>query len=788
MNQDYLDKLEYNKILDILSKYCKTETGKKIAMNLLPSSNKEAIESHLAETSEALNLIERYGLAPISEISNINIHIKTLESTGILNIPSILSLISILNQAQSLKKYFYNKEVQQNNFKLLEKYFSILYTNSSIIEKVNNCIIDKNTISDNASTKLKSIRRKKQKLEQDIKDKLNHFIHSSSHSKYIQEAIVTIRNDRYVIPVKEEYRSNIKGLVHDISSSGSTVFIEPVSIFEINNEINTLKIDENIEIEKILQELSALFLPYLNELKLNFETIGKLDFIFGKALYSKDISGITPIIETNKRINFINARHPLINKDLVVPISVDLGITYSTLVITGANTGGKTVSLKTIGLLTCMACSGLNIPADNGSSVYVFDSIYADIGDNQSISESLSTFSSHIINIIDIIKNATNNSLVLIDELGSGTDPLEGANLAISILEYLNNKGCLTVSTTHYQELKKYALTTKMFENASVEFDTESLQPTYNLLIGIPGKSNAFEISKRLGLPMSIINRASSLLSVQDVNVEELLKNIYDNKIKIEQEKIEIERNLNQITLLRKQLEKDNSALQKKEKELIINAKSEAREILLQAKNEATEIINSMKTLSNSSENLKELNNMRNKLNESIKSQQIINTSAEKNINAILPEEIKPNLPVYVSTFNKDGIIISNLSKSNTVQVQIGSMKTSVNIKYLQKTNKNQLPRIDISNSYNRISKSKNISTEINIIGLTIDEAIPLVDKFLDDCYIAKLQNARIVHGKGTGKLKAGIHSFLKNHPHVSSYRIGTFGEGEMGVTIVQLQ
>ena len=789
MKQKYLEKLEFNKILEILSNYCKTDLGKRSALNLLPSADSDQVKYNLTQTFEASNLITRFGNSPISETPDINIYLKMLDSSGLIGIKGILDLAQILEEAQELKSYFYQDDINPDDFSSLENHFALLYTNPSIIEHVSKCIIDENTIADNASKNLATIRRKKQKLEQDIKDKLNSFIHSSNYSKYIQESIVTIRNDRFVIPIKEESRHMIKGFVHDISSSGSTVFIEPISVFEINNEINNLKIDENLEIEKILQELSSLFIPYINELKVDFETIGNLDFIFAKALYSKAINGVTPVIETTKRINLINARHPLINKNLVVPISVDLGNSYSTLLITGPNTGGKTVSLKTIGLLTCMACSGLNIPADNGSSIYVFDSVYADIGDNQSIENSLSTFSSHMINIIEILNSITANSLVLIDELGSGTDPLEGANLAISILEYIKNIGSLTVSTTHYQELKKYALVTDKFENASVEFDTENMQPTYKLLVGIPGKSNAFEISKKLGLSQEIINRASSLLTSQDVNFEEVLKSIYDDKIKIEKEKEEIEKNLNQVTHLRKQLERDNSYLQKQEKELISNAKAQARDILLQAKDEATEIISSMKEISHSSENMAELNNLRNKLNDSIKSQSVLNSnSLEESANAILPEEVKINLPVYITTLNKDGIIVSNLSKSNEVQVQVGSMKTSINIKYLEKSTKNHSQVSNSSNSYTKISKSRTVSPELNVIGLNVDEALPIVDKFLDDCSIAKLQTVRIVHGKGTGKLRAGIQAFLKKHPHVKSFRIGTFGEGEMGVTVVELK
>ena len=788
MKQEYLEKLEFNKVLENLSNYCKTKYGKNIAFNLLPSSNKEDVKYSLLQTMQACNLNDRFGVLPISDMPDIEIYLKMLASSNVISIKGILDLCSILEQAKSLKAYFFKDEINQEDFDSLINYFDILYSNSSIIDEVKKCIIDENTIADNASKALSIIRKKKQKLEQDIKDRLNNFIHSSSNAKYIQEPLVTIRNDRYVIPVKEEYRSMVKGFVHDISSSGSTVFVEPLSVFELNNEINNLKIDENIEIEKILQKLSGLFIPYIDELKSDFETIGTLDFIFAKTLYSKAINGITPEIEDNKRINLINARHPLIDADRVVPISLDLGNGYSTLLITGPNTGGKTVCLKTIGLLTCMACSGLNISADNGSSIYVFDNIFADIGDNQSIENSLSTFSAHMLNIIDIINNITENSLVLIDELGSGTDPIEGANLAISILEHIKNIGSLTVSTTHYQELKKYALVTNEFENASVEFDTNTLLPTYKLLVGIPGKSNAFEISKKLGLSQDIIDKASSLLTSQDVSFEEVLKNIYDDKSRIEQEKEEIEKNLNQVTLLRKQLERDNLILTNQEKEIINNAKAQARDILLEAKEEAQEIISNMKEISESSKNFAELNNLRNKLNDDIKSISLLNTTLEASSHAIAKDDVKIGLPVFVTTLNKEGIIVSNLSKSNEVQIQVGSMKTKVNIKYLEKINKLSNDNSQFTNSYTKISKSRTASSELNVIGLNVDEALPLVDKFLDDCYLAKLQTVRIVHGKGTGKLRAGIQAFLKKHPHVMSYRVGTFGEGEMGVTVVEIK
>ena len=783
MKQTYLNKLEYFKIINILSGYCKTYVGKNLVANLVPSDKKDKVLKLLQETEEAVNLTYRISTAPMSEIANISENLLTLESFGVLSIKSILEIKNILQLSQELKNYFYTETIDTSSFTLLEQYFSKLYTNKNIVEKISKIIIDENTIADDASSSLKSIRRKQRNLEQDIKDKLNSFIHSSSYSKYIQENIITIKNDRYVIPVKEEYRSMIKGFVHDISSSGSTVFIEPISIFETNNDINNLKIEEHLEIEKILKDLSLLLSPITNELKTNIETIGYLDYIFAKSSYSKDIKGITPNINDNKNIKLINAKHPLIDQNKVVPISVNIGEDFSTLVITGPNTGGKTVTLKTIGLLVCMACSGLNIPADEQSSIFVFDEIFADIGDDQSISESLSTFSAHMTNIVDIVNTATDKSLILLDELASGTDPLEGANLAISILDYFKNIHALTISTTHYQELKEYALVTKGVENASVEFNLETLSPTYKLLIGVPGKSNAFEISKKLGLKQEIITYAKSMLNSDDVSIEELLKNIYDNKAKIEAEKQETEKYLEEIKSLKASLIQDNSNLEKQKIDLINNAKIEARKILLNAKDEANEII---KNLNNSS-NIKTQNNLRNKLNNDINSISLQNYETKSTSNALDISQIKQNETVFVTTLKQNGIVLSNISKSNEVIVQVGSIKMNIPIKYLEKAHKETTTKKDTKN-YTSISKTRNAKTEINVIGYTVEEATFVVDKFLDDCALAKIKTARIVHGKGTGKLKNGIHQFLKNHPHVASYRMGTYGEGEMGVTVVEVK
>ena len=572
-----------------------------------------------------------------------------------------------------------------------------------------------------------------------------------------------------------------------MSNSGSTVFIEPVSIFELNSKIANLTVEENLEIEKILAKFTNSLFEILEQLENNLRIIGLLDFIFAKANYSISLDATRPILNDDKQINLIKARHPLINKDAVVPININLGINFNTLVITGPNTGGKTVTLKTVGLITLMAMSGLNIPANENSSVFVFDNVFADIGDEQSIQESLSTFSSHMLNIIEILKNSTSDSLVLVDELGSGTDPIEGSSLAISILESLYNKGILTLATTHYPEIKNYALTHSGFENASQEFDIDTLSPTYKLLIGVPGKSNAFAISKKLGLSDDILQKANEFLDTDTIHVEDLLKNIYDNKLKIEDEKSEIEQRLAKISQLQENLEKDYSDVQNKQNEIINKAKLEAREILYSAKDEATNIIRQMRKIENTSNSLKDLDNYRNKLTDSIKkvSANKISNSSSSNLDV---NQLKVGMDIYINKFMNNGTLLSLPNKNNEVQVQCGNMKSFVPVTDISIVNKKQSTNKTPSKAFSGMSKSKNISPEINVIGQTVDEAIFVIDKYLDDCSLAKLKTVRIVHGKGTGKLRTGIHAFLKKHPHVKSFRLGTFGEGEMGVTIVELK
>lgn len=734
-----LDKLDFKYITEKLATFTTSFEGKKLALNLEPSTNSLQVQSMLNETTEAVNLSHEKGSFPISEISDVSIYLKTLAGNLPLTSKGLIELAKVLRCARELNNYFYANDVAKEDlpnttFAALEPYFSYLYSNKDVEEKINKSILAEDLISDNASLKLSSIRKSKKSLEIDIKNRLNTLIHSSSYSKYIMDAVITIRDNRFVIPVKEEYRSFVKGFIHDTSASGSTVYIEPLSIFEINNKINNLAIEETKEIERILAMLTNLLKPISTYLKRDLDLISKLDFINAKAKLAIDMDASLPILADEVNLRF--AKHPLIEKTKAIPNNIYVGKDFTTLVITGPNTGGKTVTLKTVGIICAMAQSGLYIPALDGSKVKVFDNIFVDIGDSQSIEESLSTFSSHMINIIEITKKVTSKSLVLVDELGSGTDPAQGATLAIALLEYFHNKGAFTIATTHYQEIKNYCITHDSYENASCEFDIENLTPTYKLLIGIPGKSYAFSISKRLGLDTKILDRASSLIEKPATDIETLMKEIYDDRIAIEKIKEEHSKNLNQVELLRKSLEKEASSKLEKEEQKLEKVKNEARTILLNAKEEANEIINELTKLEKG--DLKKANELRNSLNSKIK-------------------ETAPNSSLDLS-------VLLKLNNQETI-----------------KPNKK-------STTHVQNSKSMNTSSEINLIGETAFNAVQELDKYLDNCTMAHLHQVRVVHGKGTGKLREEIHKYLKKSKYVSSYRIAGFGEGDYGVTIVELK
>lgn len=799
---DLYHKLEYTQIIQIIQGYCKTYLGKKQCFQMKPSFSFEDVRISLLETMEALHLLDKKGQVPLAELNEMEIPLKTLESNQILSAKYLLDLAHLLKVSRELKNYFKentlgtsHQENSEENSSILQDYFLSLYANLSIEKEIFDKILDENTISDNASSKLASLRRNRKNLEQGIKEKLTSLIHSANYSKYLMEPVITLRNNRYVIPVKQEYRSSIQGFIHDISSSGSTVYLEPTSVFETNNQIASIRMEEEIEIEKILQELTGNLFEMLTELRFNVSTIGTLDLLFAKAHYAKDNQAVMPILNQEKKLHFIKAKHPLIASNIVVPIDISLGENYTSLIITGPNTGGKTVALKTLGLLLLMAYSGIPIPCHEESQICIFDHIFVDIGDEQNIQESLSTFSSHMLHIVQITKNVTNNSLILLDELGSGTDPVEGASLAISILEYFSKMGAFVACTTHYQELKEFALVTDGFENASFEFDVENLKPTYHLLVGIPGKSNAFEISKRLGLSSAIIERATSFIQQDHASIEEILKSIYEDKITIENQKEDLQKNLNQIELLRKSLEQNNSHIIQKRQQMLEDAKSEARDILLSAKEEANEIL---QELTQKQVDIRKANQLRNELNDKIKDLGTISNHFE-NSHPLNKEEVRQGLEVWIPSLQNAGTILSNFAnKNDEVQVQVGLAKMNLKLTDLtsisSKTSAKDTSCLKRNNfehgkvTTHQDSKAKFISPEINVIGQNVEDAIYIIDKYLDNCIMSGMSPIRIVHGKGTGKLREGIHQYLKKHSHVKSFRIGTFGEGEMGVTVVELK
>lgn len=782
MDEYYFEKIEFTQIRQILSNYCKTYIGKDKAIGLLPYLSLNEINKAISQTTEALKLIFRRGNVPIEEIADITIHLKKIKDASTLSIVELLDVGNILKISRLAYDYFFNNEFDDNqdDFKLLNNLFNNLYKNLNIEKEIYRCIIDENTIDDHASQELLRIRRSKKNKESEIKNKLNTFL----NSKYVQDAIITIRDGRYVIPIKSEYKGEVKGFVHDVSSSGSTFYIEPMTIFEINNEIISLETEEKIEIEKILQKLSGLLFGLENEIENTINLIGLLDFIFAKAKFSKDYDMNEPIISNDRIIQLNSAWHPLIDKDIAVKNDICVGNEFNTLIITGPNTGGKTVSIKTVGLLALMALSGMHITAGEKSKIPIFDNIFLSIGNEQSISDSLSTFSAHINNIVKILEKVSNKSLVLLDELGTGTDPVEGAALGISILEKLQSIGCLTLATTHYPQIKEYAIVAKGFENASVEFDMDNMSPTYKLLIGIPGESNAFIISKKLGIDTSIIDRAKELIDDDQLKLEELINSLHRDKSIIEKERINIEEKSKKVTELEAKLSTSMDNAKVKEKQLIEKAKADARQILIDAKEEVNEIIKKAEKAAS----LGQQNKLRNRLNDKIKTTQAEELVTASN-KAISVDDVTIGKQVFVPSLSQSGNIISLPDKDNNVLVQLGVIKMTLNINQLEASNSEQKSiKKDIKYNKEHSMRIKAISPEINVIGKNVDEACMEIDKYLDECALGGLITVSIIHGKGTGILRKGIQSFLKTHPHVKSYRDGLYGEGEKGVTIVELK
>lgn len=778
--------LEYNKIIEILAKHAATSLGREICTKLEPSFSFNTVSSLIAETREAVNISIKYTTPSFSSIHDIRLALKRAEISSILSIEELTNIADTLRGTRMLKNYFNNIE---EDFTVLGDYFNKLYSNISVEDEIYRCIDNNGNISDHASSELRNIRNQIKVAESRIKDKISSIVKGQAYSKYLQENIVTIRNDRYVIPVKQEYRANVPGLVHDSSSTGSTLFIEPLEIVEANNKIHELYINEKIEIEKILTALSGLIWPLTEVLYASLNVIARLDFCFAKAKYALDLSAFEPKLNTNGYINLKKARHPLIAKDKVVPIDIYLGKDFSTLIITGPNTGGKTVTLKTVGLISLMAYSGLFVPCNENSEVAVFDNIFADIGDEQSIEQSLSTFSAHMTNLVQIINSVNSNSLVLVDELGSGTDPVEGSALAMAILEHLYKVGAKTLASTHYSELKTYALSTKGVKNASCEFDINTLMPTYKLIIGLPGKSNAFAISKKLGLSENILETAQSFLSTENVDFENVISNLQKETHKLNKVREKSEKDKKEISLLKGEIIKNKKELEKQKKEIIESAKEEAREILISAQEVAKESIREIKKakkLKETSMN-KNFEDAKGKIKSQLSKIQNVNTDSDDDYK---PFEIKINDIVYVPSLDQEAKILSLPDKNNMVQIQAGVIKTKVNVNKLRPINSNLLKT---SNKKNNVkisvgNKANNISSEIHLLGLRADEAINLLENYIDSALLANLSTIRIVHGKGTGALKKAVHEYLKNNPHVKSYRIGNFGEGDLGVTIAELK
>lgn len=793
MNEKTIKILEFDKIISKLVSLASSNLGKDLAKDLMPDTDFNRVKELLKETSDGVSFILRRGNPPLGGICDIRDSIKRAEVGSVLNPGELLKISGVLRAVRNMKNYVSKDRIETEEDNIVRELISLLETNRPLEDRINMSIISEEEIADTASPTLNNIRRQIRNAQESIKNKLNEIIKSSKYQKYMQESIVTMRGDRYVIPVKQEYRSEFPGLVHDSSASGATIFIEPMAVVEANNSIKELRIKEQAEIERILREITEEVAGMGEGLKSNVSLLTKLDFIFAKAKLSLDYKCICPRINNERKIVIKKGRHPLLDVKTVVPIDFWIGEDFDTLVVTGPNTGGKTVTLKTVGLFTLMMQAGLHVPANEGTSLSVFNKVYADIGDEQSIEQSLSTFSSHMKNIVNILDNVDDNSLVLFDELGAGTDPTEGAALAMSILENIRNRGAITVATTHYSQLKVYALTTKYVENACCEFNVETLQPTYRLLIGVPGKSNAFAISKRLGLREDVIERAKEFLTREDIKFEDMLQSIEKNLNQTESEKQMAQRYRLEAEKLKKEIEEKKEKLNKSREQLIKEAREEARKILLEAKRESEEIISEMKRLEKESQNdlrQKKAEEMRLKLKNKVDDveEKLSSELIKRNKSSKPPKNLKPGDTVLIVNLNKKATVIAPPDKDGEVLVQAGIMKINVHISTLELVDeqKSEMRRTGMSEI--GASKAKNISTEIDLRGYNLDEALDKVDKYLDDAIIAGLREVSIIHGKGTGVLRSGIQKYLKSNPRLKSFRLGRYGEGESGVTIVELK
>jgi DNA mismatch repair protein MutS2 len=789
--------LEFDKILEKMQDYTESEQVKKRIFKLEPYSDINDVAKAQKETTEAMSTLLKIGSPPVNlSVEDVRPSVKKAEQGGILSARELIEISRVLYVGRRMKSYLDECSAECN---ILADIKEQLLTAKTLEDKINTAIISEDEIADDASNELSAIRRKMKNLNGKIRETLNGMIHSQHYKKFLQDPIVTMRSDRYVIPVRAEYKSEVPGIVHDTSATGLTLFVEPMGVVNANNEIRDLRNKEHQEIERILTELSATTAEYSHEIFVDFKLVAELDFIFAKGKLSLDMNGTEPILNDKGIINFKNARHPLIDKNKVVSNDISFGDKTDTLVVTGPNTGGKTVTLKTVGLLSVMASSGLHITASEGSDAAVFSKIYADIGDEQSIEQSLSTFSSHMVNIVKILKNVDDNTLALFDELGAGTDPTEGAALAIAILEYLRSKGVKTLATTHYSELKLFALTTDGVENASCEFDVKTLQPTYKLLIGVPGKSNAFAISRRLGLSERVISRANDILSDEDIRFEDVITDLETARASARRDADENERMKRELKDLRKQLEKERIKLKENKSRILDEAHREAKIIVMDAKSEANEIIRELEAMRQKGIKAGDIQGKTAKAKEKLKQRE--DTIDEKMKKAAKPKQtfveppknLKPGELVKIVDLNQEAVVLKVPDKSGNVRVEAGIIKMDVHITNLRRIDNDKQQQKAMADKYVQStrsfeSKTQNVSTETDVRGQYPEEAWANTEKFLDDCYLAGISPVRIVHGKGTGVLKKHIRDMLRKHRYVKSYRPGIFGEGEDGVTVVELK
>lgn len=789
MNYKSLTTLEYDKIIDRLVSFAASDKAKERLKKLVPMTDIHDINAALSETSDALSRVYAKGAVSFGGVHDVGASVKRLEIGSSLNTVELLHISSLLTAAARVKNYY------EDTTDSLTGYFHALEPLTPLNTEIKRCILSEDEISDDASANLRSIRRQKVLAAERIHTELNKMLNSSSVRNCLQDFVITSRSGRYCLPVKAEYKSQVPGMVHDQSATGSTLFIEPAAVVKLNNDIRELELKEQAEIEAILAELSAKASEFTDELLTDFQVLTTLDFIFAKAQMSKQYKCSCPVMNTNNYINIKKGRHPLIDPHKVVPIDIYLGKNFNLLIITGPNTGGKTVSLKTVGLLTLMAQSGLHIPALDHSELAVFDNVFADIGDEQSIEQSLSTFSSHMTNTVSILKEADAHSLILFDEIGAGTDPTEGAALAISILNDLHKRGITTMATTHYSEIKVYALTTDGVENACCEFDVESLRPTYRLLIGIPGKSNAFAISKKLGLPDYIIKDASARMDADDVQFEDLLSDLEHSRITIEKERAEINAYKQEIQQLKDELKTKSDRLDERRDKILRKANEEAAAILKDAKEYADQTI---KTMNKHGMTVKELEKQRSAIRDKMNKRQeklSVQAAKPKAHKAHDISEFKVGTHVRVLSMNLIGTVTAPPSPKGEITVQMGSLSTKTKINnleilvgYKDPEEAKKAPKGAGGSGKIKMSKAASISHEINLLGLTVDEAVAKLDKYLDDAYISRIPQVRIVHGKGTGALRNGITAYLRGVPYIKSFRLGEIGEGDTGVTIVDFK